>query len=179
FVANIWLYWISPGSRNRYLYVFAPFFMTPLASIYLKKPLVKSRYLLISLVVFASLRIVYNYTVMAYQQKTMGNIQLYSQISTDALEIADGQPLATCCQADTILVNPSIGSMTILKDTIFIPMYMPYQIPYNVEKGRDAILPFHQELQPGYFYLSTDTLVGEPLRSYEVWDDKVLYFFKN
>ncbi len=178
FLSNIWLYWISPGSRNRYLYVFAPFFLTPLAYLYLKKPFLKPRYLLLTIVLLVSLRIVYNYTVMAYQQKTMGNIQLYSQISTDALQAAEGRPLATCCRADTILVNPSIGSVALLQDTIFIPMYMPYQIPYRIQQAREEILPFHQRLQSGYYYLSTDTLVGNPLKSYEVWDKKMLYLFK-
>lgn len=27
-VANIWIYWVSPGTKNRYLYVFFPFFIT-------------------------------------------------------------------------------------------------------------------------------------------------------
>lgn len=178
FVVNVWLYWISPGSRNRYLYAFAPFFLTPLAYLYVQKPLLKWRILWIIITTFVVLRITYNYTVMTYQQKTMKNIQLYRGIAEDAIEISGDAPLYTCCQEDTILVNPSIGPVQLLQDTIFIPMYMPYQIPFYIQRARKEILPFQKAPnQPGY-YLSTDTLIGTPLRSYPVWDKKTLYLFK-
>ncbi len=30
-LSNLWLYWLSPGTRNRYLYMFLPFFFIPIA----------------------------------------------------------------------------------------------------------------------------------------------------
>ncbi|MGB0839510.1 MAG: hypothetical protein ACPGXL_05190, partial [Chitinophagales bacterium] len=33
-VANIWVYWLSPGSRTRYLYMFLPFLLLPLCYAY-------------------------------------------------------------------------------------------------------------------------------------------------
>lgn len=178
FVVNIWLYWISPGSRNRYLYAFAPFFLTPLAYLYTQKPLLKWRTLWIIITVFVALRITYNYTVMSYQQKTMKNIQLYRGIAEDATNLSEGSPLFTCCQQDTILVNPRIGPITMVQDTIYIPMYLPYQIPFYIQRTRKEIVPFRQiPDQPGY-YLSTDTLIGTPLRTYPVWDEKELHLFR-
>lgn len=178
FVVNIWLYWISPGSRNRYLYGFAPFFLTPLAFLYVQKPLLSYRWLWIIVISLTGLRVVYNYTVMPYQQRTMENIQLYRGIAEDALSLSQGRELYSCCEQDTILVNPSIGPLTLVKDTIFIPMYMPYQIPFYIQRSQERILPFRQKPnQPG-FYISTDTLIGPALRSYEVWDDKTLYLFE-
>lgn len=178
FVVNIWLYWISPGGRNRYLYGFAPFFLTPLAWLYLQKPILSFRWLWVLVISLVSLRIVYNYSVMPYQQRSMKNIQLYRSIADDALNLSQGADLYTCCEQDTILVNPSIGPLTLVNDSIFIPMYMPYQIPFYIQREQDRILPFRQKPdQPGY-YISTDTLIGSPLRSYEVWDQKTLYLFK-
>ncbi|MEM6378017.1 MAG: glycosyltransferase family 39 protein, partial [Bacteroidota bacterium] len=98
FVVNIWLYWISPGSRNRYLYAFAPFFLTPLAYLYTQKPLIKWRTLWMIITVFAVLRITYNYTIMAYQQKTMKNVQLYRGVAEDAIGFSGSAPVFTCCQ---------------------------------------------------------------------------------
>jgi len=178
FVANIWIYWISPGARSRYLYPFAPFFITPLVYMWLKAgfPKVKIAIGVVLFLVFG--RVVYNYTVMPYQQRTMSNIQLYRQITEDALEASEGQAIATCCIKDSIFVNPSLGELTLLRDTLYLPMYLPYQIPFYIQRDRDQILPFHEQLQPATYYLSTDTLVGEALKSYPVWDDKTLYLFK-
>ena len=178
FVANIWLYWISPGGRNRYLYGFAPFFFTPLAYLYLKKPLIALPRLLIVLCVLVGGRIGYNYTVMAYQQKTMKNILLYRQIVDDALEYSEGQALMTCCKPDTIHVDPSIAGQAILQDTIFIPMYLPYQIPFYLQRARDEIIPFETSLEKPGYYLSTDTVMGKPIKSYPVWDNKTLHLFE-
>ena len=178
FAVNIWLYWISPGARSRYLYPFAPFFLTPLAYLYLQKPILSYRWLWVLVLSLAGLRIVYNYTVMPHQQRTMENIQLYRTIAEDALEQSKGASLYTCCQQDTIWVNPSLAGYTLVEDTIFIPMYLPYQIPFYIQREREELIPFRQKPdQPGY-YLSTDTLVGPPLRSYSVWDDKTLYLFE-
>jgi hypothetical protein len=178
FVVNIWLYWISPGAWNRYLYPFAPFFLPPLAYLYLQKPLLSFRGLWVLVLSLAGLRIVYNYTVMPQQQRTIENIQLYRTIAADALEQSKDTALYTCCQQDTILVNPSLAGYALVEDTIFIPMYLPYQIPFYIQREREEIMPFRQKPdQPGY-YLSTDTLIGRPLRSYPVWDNKTLYLLK-
>lgn len=178
FVVNIWLYWISPGGRSRYLYPMVPFFLTPLAWIWLREKKPGKKVMILLVILLAGGRVVYNYTVMPYQQHTMGNIQLYRQITQEALEASAGQPLATCCERDTLLVNPSFGSYTLLRDTLYLPMYMPYQIPFYIQRSRGEILPFHEKLRPDTYYLSTDTLVGRPLRRYPVWDQKVLYLFK-
>jgi hypothetical protein len=155
-----------------------PFFLTPLAWVWLreKKPGVKV--MIMAVLVLVGGRVVYNYTVMPYQQRTMGNIQLYRQITRDALAASKGQALATCCERDTLLVNPALGPMTLLQDTLYLPMYMPYQIPFYLQRSRGELLPFHESLQANTYYLSTDTVVGTPLQRYPVWDEKVLYLFR-
>ncbi|PHI19858.1 hypothetical protein CEQ90_10720 [Lewinellaceae bacterium SD302] len=178
FGVNVILYWLSPGARIRYFYGLVPFFFTPLAYWMLRHRPLKMRYLWIVLFLLAGLRIVYNYSILPYQQKTTGTIQLYRQITNDALHYAAGKPLYTCCEADTILVDPSIAGYTLLRDTIFIPMYTPYQIPLYLQRERDEWLPFQRDLESPGIYLSTDTVGGKLLEEYQVWDDKTLRLFK-
>lgn len=178
FASNIIIYWLSPGARLRYFYGLIPFFFTPLAYWFVKYRPIKIKWVWVTLFVLACARIAYNFTLLPYQQKTTGTIQLYRQITNDVLAASEGQALYTCCEADTILVDPSIGPITLLQDTIVIPMYTPYQIPLYLQRERDQWLPFLKVPDRPGIYLSTDTLAGTLLHEYSVWDDKQLRVFR-
>lgn len=178
FLANFWLYWISPGTRMRYVYVFAPFFFTLMATLHLRYGWVRDKTLWILLFTLAIGRIIYNYTLLPYQQRTTETVQLYLDITNKTLSAAEGRPLFTCCDSDTILVDPSVAGFPILYDTILIPMYTPYQLPFNLQRARGELVPFRQDLNRPGIYLSTDTVAGTRLDSFSVWDDKTLHLFK-
>lgn len=178
FGINVLLYWLSPGTRIRYFYGLVPFLFIPLAYWLDKHRPLSQRVIWAILFVLAGARIVYNYTLLPYQNRTAGTVQLYQQITADALKYADQKPLFTCCETDTIFVDPSIAGVPLLHDTIIIPMYTPYQIPFILQRARGQVVPFvRQPDQPG-IYLSTDRQAGKLLETYQVWDDKTLYLFE-
>ncbi|MCG8328943.1 MAG: glycosyltransferase family 39 protein [Chitinophagales bacterium] len=179
-IANIWVYWISPGTRQRYLYMFLPFVMVLLAAffhhrIYKIKPIV-----VIGLILgLAGARVAYNYTILPYQQRTMKSLQVYRAIHEASLDAAKGGEIRTFGIPDTIYVNPSIGPLTILTDTIYIPQYYPYQIPLALAKEQGAILKYDTLAQVGITYLTTDSLLEESAIEQifyrkDVWGDKEL-----
>lgn len=178
FGVNVLLYWLSPGARIRYFYGLVPFLFVPLAYWLTRFRPVRSQWLWSVLFVLALGRIVYNYTLLPYQQRTTGTIQLYRQITNETLALTAGQPLYTCCEPDTLFVDPSVAGYTLLRDTIVFPMYTPYQIPLYLQRRRGAVVPFRRRPDRPGFYLSTDTLVGPPLRTYGVWDNKELHLFR-
>lgn len=178
FGINVILYWLSPGTRIRYFYGLVPFFFIPLAYWMDKHKPIRINVVWVILFILAGARVVYNYTILPYQTRNAGTVQLYTQITDETLRYSQGKPLYTCCNPDTILVDPSIGGMTMLHDTILIPMYTPYQIPFILQRARGEVIPFvAQPDQPG-IYLSTDVQAGELLEKYQVWDNKVLYLFE-
>jgi 4-amino-4-deoxy-L-arabinose transferase-like glycosyltransferase len=178
FAVNIPLYWLSPGARIRYFYGLVPFLFIPLAYwlVHFKPLAIRGAWILAFVLVVA--RLAYDFTLLPYQQKTTGTIQLYRSITDDAIRLSAGKDLFSCCEADTILVDPSVGGFTLIRDTIIIPMYTPYQIPLYLQRTRDRWLPFRTDLSEPGIYLSTDTLGGILLEQYQVWDDKTLYLFE-
>ena len=178
FGINVLLYWVSPGTRIRYFYGLVPFFFIPLAYWLDKYRPVKLKVIWTVLFILAGARIAYNYTVLPYQTQTIGTVLLYNRITDDALKHAAGKPLYTCCQQGTILVDPSIAGLTLLRDTILIPMYTPYQIPFMLQRERGQIVPFLSRPDRPGIYLSTDTNTGKLLETYTVWNDEVLYLFE-
>jgi len=178
-VANIWVYWISPGTRQRYLYMFLPFLMVLMGAFFHhRQRKVNPKVVIVLILVLAGFRVVYNYTILPFQQRSMKSLQVYREIDEQALQAAGSGELRTFGIPDTIFVNPSIGSFSLMEDTIYIPQYYPYQIPLELAKAKGYILPYDTLAQPGITYMTTDSLIREEaatiLYRRDVWDDKEL-----
>jgi 4-amino-4-deoxy-L-arabinose transferase-like glycosyltransferase len=178
-IANIWIYWISPGTRQRYLYMFLPYVMTLLAAFFegRRRP-VSPRLVILLMLLLATARIAYNYTLLPYQQRTMKSLQDYRAIIQAAQDGAQSREIRTFGIPDTIFVNPSLGPLVLLEDTIYIPQYYPYQIPFELAKGQKAILKYDTVALPNILYLTTDSLLPPEAIpgnfQKDVWDEKKL-----
>lgn len=178
-LSNIWIYWLSPGTRQRYLYMFLPFLTWLLAAFYAQRERKLSPTLLIGLILgLTTARIAYNYTLLPYQQRTMNSLQLYRDIDRAALQASEGTSLRTYGIPDTLFVNPSFAGLTLLEDTIYIPQYYPYQIPLLLSEAKGEIIHYDTVPKRGQVYLTTDSILqfddAEVFYRKEVWNEKVL-----
>jgi 4-amino-4-deoxy-L-arabinose transferase-like glycosyltransferase len=178
-VANIWIYWISPGTRQRYLYMFLPFIMVLLAAFYeAREKNIKPKIIITLILILAAGRVAYNYTILPFQQRTMKSLKVYREVHQLAMESSKDTPLHTFGQPDTIYVSPSFAGMSLLNDTIYIPQYYPYQVPLNLSLAKGHIIPYDTIAQPGITYMTTDSLIVEDaaniLHYRKVWGDEEL-----
>jgi 4-amino-4-deoxy-L-arabinose transferase-like glycosyltransferase len=178
-VFNIWIYWISPGTRQRYLYMFLPFVSVILAAFFQARTRkIPERVIMLLVLTLAVGRITYNYTLLPYQQRTMKSLQRYREIQQAALDASNGGPIHTFGLPDTIYVNPSIAGISLMEDTIYIPQYYPYQIPLKLALAKGEIIPYDTIAQAGITYLTTDSLIADPSAKIYyrkmVWDEKEL-----
>lgn len=169
-VANIWVYWVSPDTRNRYLYPFFPVFIMLLAWSGYTLYRTKIRFALWVVVLLACGRLAYNVAGMPYQQEVSDNL-IYRNHSRNILEYTDGEPvyllgLPFCeSQGD----NPLAMYYGI--DSICNPPLIPFQLPYYISGQTSAIMKYKKVPVKGDYYLSEKAFA-------EQYKPKVLYAFR-
>lgn len=148
-LSNIWLYWISPGNRNPYLYPFFPFLFIVLAYVWQQCSKIPAVRLLQVVIAMALLRLAYSFFVMPIQS----NYYFYRPITARMLAAADGKPIHFAGTWDTVVANPSIAGVALYEDTLLVPPLIPYQIPYYLTKAQGEISRFEPEPKPEQLYL--------------------------
>lgn len=175
FVSNIWLYWISPEARDRYLYMFVPFAASALAWILLKTSVVQVRTVLWISLSLACARIGYDLILLPSQQKQMKNLQLYRKIVQETIATAGPDSVAITGHRVPVPIRIPVLKTSIIRDSIPV---LPYPIPYYLAKTQGRIIPFHEKPHAGIWYLVTaDDLPEVPstiARRYPIWDGKIL-----
>jgi len=181
-VGNIWIYWLSPGNRDRYLYPFFPFLASLLAWALLRRRPTWYRPALWLLLVMSLARVAYNYTVIPVQQRSMDNIKLYRAIYKEGLQLASGDPIHTYGTPDSIFVNPGQTTSRAAVDTILSAAYMPYQIPFYLGRTNEQIVTFDTLISPGILYLTTEASLPSGVsvegKRFSVWNGRKLRFFR-
>ena len=147
--ANIWIYWISPDARNRYLYPFFPFFALLFAWLAVEFSGRRIAVFIGIAALLAVLRIGYNFILMPLQQEKLNSGLIYRDISAEILKITQNQPVLLTGTPDTLRLNfPFFENKTILQ-----PPLVPYQLPYYLSKSNGSIMRYEQQPRSGIFYL--------------------------
>jgi hypothetical protein len=151
---NLAPYWLSPDSRDRYLYAFGPFITLLLAYGYTRFSKIPGRWVVVFILILSSARIGYNLVVIPIQKKHIYNINLFDRMAKEALSLAGAEPLHALGETDTLAIDISIGSY-VFRDTILEPTWLPYQIPFYIARERQKIMVSDTVMQPGIYYLAT------------------------
>ena len=173
-LANIWLYWISPGTKSRYHYMFFPFILIVLAWATDRFSRLQLRTLLWVGLILAAGRVIYNFTLLPYQVKTMEASVRYRNIAAETLSLTEGRPVHWAGGIDCIDIDPSLGPVTLLQSEIWVPPHIPYQIPFYIARGNGYLFQYDEEPKSGVFYLAEErfarTHQAEILRTFPGWE---------
>ncbi len=158
-LANIWLYWISPGNRNPYLYPFFPFLFIVLAFFYQQFSNIRIERLYQVAVGLAVIRLLYTAFVMPVQQERLP----YRQLTETLLAKAEGEPIYYTGDWYVVKAEPQLAAgLTLWQDTLRTPPLIPYQIPYYITKAQEQPLRFEPQPELGKLYLTyQDFLEGK------------------
>jgi len=158
-LANIWLYWISPGTRNPYLYPFFPFLFIVLAFFYQKFSTIRTERLYQLAVGLAIIRLVYTAFVMPMQQERLP----YRQLTETLLAKAEGAPIYYTGDWYVVKADPQLAAgITLWQDTLRTPPLIPYQTPYYITKAQNQPLRFEPKPEVGKLYIAyQDFLEGK------------------
>jgi len=149
-LANIWLYWISPGNRNPYLYPFFPFLFIILAFFYQNFSKIRVERMYQVAITLAIIRLAYTAFGMPLQQERLP----YRTLTNTLLAKAEGEPIHYTGDWYVIEADPKLAAGVLLwQDTLRTPPLIPYQIPYYITKGQGEILRFETNPQSGQLYL--------------------------
>jgi 4-amino-4-deoxy-L-arabinose transferase-like glycosyltransferase len=159
-LTNIWVYWISPETRNRYLYPFLPMIIYILVWIQHQWQWNKLRTFLWIVILLATLRIGYNVTVMPYQQETLSSL-MYRDTVDEILEITKGEPVHLLGVRFKEGLESSIVETFFETDTLITPPLTPFQIPYYLTKGNGHIMKYETQPVKGSFYLGEKEFLVE------------------
>lgn len=161
-LANVWIYWLSPGTYDRYLYPFLPFFSMFLGWLILEKINIKLTTLLLITTILAGLRITYNFTLMPYQQRTL-NVLIYRDICEEILTLTENEPIHFVDNLHIYPVEYELFGQQLTKDTLVLPPILPYQIPYYLSKATGKAMRFEADLMESQasFYLAYSEYLNE------------------
>ncbi len=149
-LGNIAVYWVSPNSRNTYLYIFFPFFAIIIAYVlihHFHHLIKKFQFLLMTMIL---LRLVYNVFVMPYQQKQIG----YERHLDDALAILEGNDLTYLNKANDYTLSLDLSNSLSFERAVVVPWHMKYVIPYFYMNKTGKILPYETIPIKGKYYIT-------------------------
>lgn len=151
--ANLVIYWLSPDSRNRYLYPFFPAFAVLFAWLFTQFSFWKYTQVLWLVATLTLLRVAYNFTLMPLQQEKLDAGLIYRRHTTNILRITEEAPVYLTDNPAVQMADPSFGPWTLQKIPLTTPPLVPYQLPYYLSKANGAVVQFEPVPRPGQFYL--------------------------
>lgn len=183
-LANLVVFWLSPETRDRYLYPLFPFIATLLAWLLTEYGGLKAVRNLQLVGFLILLRFLYSWFGIPAQQRNMESRQKYLIIQENIEQDSEGDPIVFTGPPDTVLLRSIPGFGTSSRDTLFVPSSMPRQIPLGLSADRKQVIPFRfqPEWEAGvlYVYSSKDTMVNvrDTIRSYPVWGKTRFYHLR-
>ncbi|MCB0661249.1 MAG: glycosyltransferase family 39 protein [Saprospiraceae bacterium] len=167
---NIWVYWISPDTRNRYIYPFVPLLISLLFWLAATVKKVKPNLVLWLVIGLSIARITYNVIGMPHQQN-LSDFLIYREHCKEMLAITGDAPVYLIgepeCEEQT--GNP-VGSFYGIKE-IWTPPLIPYQIPYYLSKSSKKVMSYQEKPIIGAYYLAEKEYASN-------FNPKILYEFK-
>jgi len=183
-VANLILYWLSPESRDRYLYPVFPFIAIILAWLLTEYGGISPKRNLQLLAVLILIRFLYSWIGIPAQQQNMESRQRYQLMQEQIDADSEGDPIVFTGPPDTVLLRSVSGVWNGKRDTLFVPSSMPRQIPLGLSANRKQVIPFRTQpdWKPSvlYVYSSRDSITPNlvTMRSYQVWGKTRFYHLR-
>jgi 4-amino-4-deoxy-L-arabinose transferase-like glycosyltransferase len=151
-VVNIWPYWFFIELHDRYLYAFVPFVVVICVHIWSESRHFKKlrRFVIASLYIMAIGRILYNLFVMpALQDGELSQSYMYRDVCNQISEITSGQEVNLLYKAKEFPLPEYF-----FKDTgVERQPYIPYQIPYYLQRNTGKCPKLVSTTQSGQYYL--------------------------
>lgn len=162
-IANLWVYWISPETHNRYLYPFFPFVAIVAATIFQyfvtqKNPTFQSsklqkifrlRTAYGLIIVLLSIRIIYNFIILPIQAEHFHHQELVTEIVSHA----SNRPIYLTGEPFIQIADPSIAGFNLQRQEIILPPQLSFRIPYYLYLQTGNILAYHPDAKTGQLYL--------------------------
>jgi 4-amino-4-deoxy-L-arabinose transferase-like glycosyltransferase len=145
---NILVYWLSPGVRNRYLYILFPFFTIIFAAIWENKRPVTYRFALFVVLAFAVFRIGYNFIGIPYQQ----SLFYYRDTMNEMMEITQNEQIYYLDVKRSVQFDYPLG-LSAQMISYDLPANISYRIPYYTTRKNRMTLQFTETPIPGAFHL--------------------------
>ena len=146
--ANVWIYWISPGTRNRYLYIFFPFLFILAAELYFRYSKFSVKFVFYILLILALGRISYNFFVQPYQQEVFH----YRQGALESLEIIGERSVDLTIPYDTVVMKIPLPLIDTSRTRMLGPGYFPYHLPYYLLREGGKVMHFTRQPERGKLY---------------------------
>jgi len=150
-LANLSIYWLSPDTRNRYLYPFIPLFLLCLIPLVQR---VKSKYFWLAVIALFSARLSYNLIGMPLHQK---HFEMRDAVR-DALDITGNQAVRYLEDWDKTSYQIRIPFIGQLEGDIPFTKSMHYKVPFYFMKENGHIMYFDTAAQKDVFYITRDTI---------------------
>ncbi|HVX49534.1 MAG TPA: hypothetical protein VHB48_05225, partial [Chitinophagaceae bacterium] len=153
------IFFLSPGTANRYIYPAFPFIAIMAAIIYAKAAAVmaSSKWLagcnaIVGVfIVLGAARIAYDVWVVPYQLKTLP--QNYRNLTAKILHCTNNQPVYLTGEPRPSPVN-SFLLIEDEQDSTYGAPLLPYQVPYYITKATGTIMHYDSVPRRGVFYLA-------------------------
>lgn len=146
-LVNLVIYWLSPDTRNRYLYPFLPWLALLIV------PVLSSldrRYFLIPLFTILSLRVIYNVAVMPWHQQHFEGRDAVSKV----IDITGDEPIRYYGGWDTLKYDIKFPLLGAYKAERKVPTQIPYKVPFYIMAQNGHYLKFDTLIQPDTWYIS-------------------------
>jgi len=178
---NLWIYWISPGTVNRYLYPFFPFIAILFAAIALKSNF-SFKFWITSIIIVLVVKVIFNFTVLPYQQNNYEHL-IYRALSKKIIAAAHRERIYFT--GETVMSVPAVtfSGKTWYSDTLFTPPTLPYQLPYYLGKAQQQPMTYHPQPIEGLYYLAyEDFIIHQQVevfyRFQEKWTNRIMVLVK-
>jgi 4-amino-4-deoxy-L-arabinose transferase-like glycosyltransferase len=162
-IFNVWIYWISSNTHNRYLYPFFPFISILTAGIFCyliqnksvvpnfwkRKTIFKFRTALLLILLLGIARLVYNFAIQPIQAKSFHHRVLASTL----LEKTNGAPIHLTGELFIQEANPEFGSILLQWRQIELPPQLSYKIPYYLYLQSGTVMEYQPKAKRGSYYL--------------------------
>jgi 4-amino-4-deoxy-L-arabinose transferase-like glycosyltransferase len=154
-VANLWIYWISPGVEKRYLYPFFPFIylLLSFALVWLFNARAERVWWMFALL--ALIRVVFNYTVLP--QRDASDTRVYRENMKELTEKFQ-EPIVLLSR-----IELDVNRVLHYSDTIKTYAHIPYAIPYYYSLYSGRVMSITDHAEPGALYISRDNLPEAPI----------------
>ena len=160
---NVWLYWFATGAKDRYLYMFIPFFLIILSS-YTQHYIWIIRIAILLLVV----RLIFNFTYLPILDRS--DVATYREISNEIIVKTEGEDIYLFGVPQYIDSQIGIGDWNLYSNRVKTAPLFAYQISYYLTKEKDAIIPFTTDMEEEGYYIKPAELVNEAT-------DSIVYSF--
>lgn len=146
---NVLIYWVSPKTRNPYLYIFFPF----AAIIFAKMMEVLYGHLLKVigwiLIGLGGLKLLYSVLIIPIQQDHF----IFRKEMEKVLAITQQEPIYYTNWYNSYTVELGLSGFGSLKSDVAVPIFIHYTIPYYLTRTNNHIFQFEPNPEPGKFYL--------------------------